>query len=171
MSKGTTNHRKTPGPPKRARLRTCPLLPIRRCRKSANGAGLIRRTRPVLCHAFGVVAQAECAPRTPPPAGRGDYRYPKKSLGDSGDSPAQGRRRRRGELMSMMQTNPNEVALAPLCAPLDVPRASFYRDMVRAKFPPSPRKRTTPPRALCADERRGVLDTLHAPRFVDQPPH
>ncbi len=32
-------------------------------------------------------------------------------------------------------------------------------------------KETTPPRALNAAERQDVLVTLHAPRFVDQPPH
>lgn len=72
--------------------------------------------------------------------------------------------------MAMLQTN-DEVAVAPLCAALDVPRASLYRNRVRAKFPPRPRKKTVPPRALGAEERKDVLDTLHAPRFVDQPPH
>jgi putative transposase len=72
--------------------------------------------------------------------------------------------------MATVQANPNEVPVAPLCAALEVPRASLYRSMARAKHPPAPRKERVSPRALCAQERTEVLDTLHAPRFMDQPP-
>jgi putative transposase len=34
-----------------------------------------------------------------------------------------------------------------------------------------PKTRPSPPRALSADERQGVLDLLHADRFADQAPH
>lgn len=73
--------------------------------------------------------------------------------------------------MATVQASAKEVAVAPLCAALEVPRASLYRDIARAKHPPAPKEKTASPRALCAEERREVLDTLHAPRFVDQPPH
>lgn len=73
--------------------------------------------------------------------------------------------------MAMVQASPGEVAVAPLCAALDVPRATLYRDLARAKHPPEKKAREAPPRALCAQERKEVLDILHAPRFADQPPH
>lgn len=74
--------------------------------------------------------------------------------------------------MAMVQaTPPHTLAVAPLCAALDVSRATLYRDLARAKHPPEKRPKSAPPRALCAQERQAVLDTLHTPRFVDQPPH
>jgi putative transposase len=73
--------------------------------------------------------------------------------------------------MAMVEANTGEVAVAPLCTALEVPRASLYRDLAHAKHPPLPAKGAVSARALCARERTEVLDTLHTPRFVDQPPH
>lgn len=73
--------------------------------------------------------------------------------------------------MVTVQANANDVAVAPLCAALDVPRASLYRTMARAAHPPAPKKKGVAPRALDTQERCDVLDTLHASRFVDLPPH
>ncbi len=73
--------------------------------------------------------------------------------------------------MVTVRANAGEIAIAPLCAALDVPRASLYRAMARAERPPAPKKKAVPPRALNSRERSTVLDTLHEPRFVDLPPH
>ncbi len=53
------------------------------------------------------------------------------------------------------------------CVMLAVARATYYRRLAPG---PLPRRRSAPPRALSADERRGVLDVLHEPRFVDLAP-
>ena len=55
---------------------------------------------------------------------------------------------------------------APACRASGVPRASLYR---RRRPVAVPRPRPTPPRALKAGERQGVLDLLHT-RFIDQAP-
>ena len=55
---------------------------------------------------------------------------------------------------------------APACRASGVPRASVYR---RRRPVAVPRPRPTPPRALAASERQGVLDLLHT-RFIDQAP-
>jgi len=62
------------------------------------------------------------------------------------------------------------LGVAPLCRALDVPRATLYRVRHREQNPAQSRPRPKPARALSADERREVLDVLHEPRFVDQPP-
>jgi putative transposase len=73
--------------------------------------------------------------------------------------------------MATVQANANAVAVAPLCAALDVPRAWLYRALVRAAHPPVPKEKAVTPRALTSQERCTVLDTLHEPRFADLPPH
>jgi putative transposase len=59
------------------------------------------------------------------------------------------------------------LGVAPTCAALEVPRASYYRSR-RPRSEPKPRP--TPTRALPAEERQAVLDVLHEPRFVDLAP-
>ena len=64
-----------------------------------------------------------------------------------------------------------EVGTTPACAAIGVARATFYRHRQVADRPCCQEKlRPTPPRALSAEERRAVLDTLHSERFVDQAP-
>jgi putative transposase len=59
------------------------------------------------------------------------------------------------------------LGIAPTCAALEVPRASYYRGLKpQVELPPRP----TPARALPAEERQAVLDVLHEPRFVDLSP-
>lgn len=61
------------------------------------------------------------------------------------------------------------VALSTACAALCLSRASLYRD----RKPPAPRaRRARPPspRRLDDGERQRILDTMHEPEFVDQPP-
>ena len=59
------------------------------------------------------------------------------------------------------------LGVAPTCAALEVPRASYYRGLKpQVELPPRP----TPARALPAEERQAVLDVLNGPRFVDLAP-
>jgi putative transposase len=58
--------------------------------------------------------------------------------------------------------------IAPTCAALGVPTATYYR---HCKPPSAARpSRPSPPRTLSATERAAVLDLLHHPRFVDLAP-
>lgn len=64
-----------------------------------------------------------------------------------------------------------DIGIAPACEALSIPRAGFYRMKARKTATLlEPRKRPIHPRALSPDERQGVLDLLHAERFVDQAP-
>lgn len=56
------------------------------------------------------------------------------------------------------------------CHALNVSRATVYRN-TRPSSPPSPRSRAASPRRLSDEERGAVMDVLHSPEFVDQPPH
>jgi putative transposase len=58
------------------------------------------------------------------------------------------------------------LGIAPTCAAVGLPRATYYRRRRMCIRPP--RRRS--PRALSAEERVAVLDTLHDPRFVDLAP-
>jgi putative transposase len=64
------------------------------------------------------------------------------------------------------------VGTAPACQALAVPRATFYRQRGRAReaAPEPGRARGLSPRALRPEERRAVLDELHAERSVDKAP-
>jgi putative transposase len=59
------------------------------------------------------------------------------------------------------------LGVAPTCAALGLPRASYYRGRQPR---PEPKPRPTPARALPPEERAQVLATLHEPRFVDLAP-
>ena len=58
------------------------------------------------------------------------------------------------------------IGIAPACDALSLPRATFYRRL----SPTVPKARPAPKRALSDDERREVLDVLHAPDYVDKAP-
>ena len=62
------------------------------------------------------------------------------------------------------------VGAATVCAAIGLPRATFYRHRPAANRSRPAKPRRSPPRALSAEERRAVLDTLHSERFVDQAP-
>jgi putative transposase len=71
--------------------------------------------------------------------------------------------------MNAVQELASITGVARACQALAVPRAAFYR--WRNSSPPAPRgSRRQPVRALSEDERDGVLEVLHAPRFVDKAP-
>ena len=59
------------------------------------------------------------------------------------------------------------LGIAPTCAALGLPRATYYRRRRPQSAPPA---RPRSPRALSAGEQAAVLDVLHAPRFVDLAP-
>ena len=59
------------------------------------------------------------------------------------------------------------VGTQPACRALGVSRATVYR---RRQPHPTLAPRPGPPRGLTAPERQGVLEALHAPRFVDLAP-
>ncbi len=73
--------------------------------------------------------------------------------------------------MSAAHTLSLDVGKRPACESLRIPRATFYRHMVRdvsqyqEKGP-----RPLPPLALSPDERQLVIDTLHSDRFQDKAP-
>ena len=59
------------------------------------------------------------------------------------------------------------LGIAPTCAALGLPRATYYRRRRPARAAP-PRRPS--PRALGGAERAAVLEQLHTPRFVDLAP-
>jgi putative transposase len=63
------------------------------------------------------------------------------------------------------------ISIVAACAALGVSRASVMRRRARLARPLAiARPRPTPARALTAEQRKEVLDVLHAPRFADQAP-
>jgi len=70
--------------------------------------------------------------------------------------------------MALVTQQQDTLGVAPVCAALAVPRATYYR-----RHQPRegvPRVRPPGPRALPPEERRRVLSLLHADRFADLPP-
>jgi putative transposase len=59
------------------------------------------------------------------------------------------------------------LGIAPTCAALGLPRATYYRGRRPRR---DVRRRPSSPRALGAGERATVLEHLHSPRFVDLAP-
>ena len=59
------------------------------------------------------------------------------------------------------------LGIAPTCAPLGMPRATYYR---RRRSQSAPLRRRISPRALTDAERTVVLAMLHEPRFADLAP-
>lgn len=69
--------------------------------------------------------------------------------------------------MQAVESTSADLGVLAACDALGVPRASFYRWRAPVHGP-HPKRRV--PRALSAEERASVLDTLHEERFVDQAP-
>jgi len=61
------------------------------------------------------------------------------------------------------------VSVVAACSSLGVSRASLYRG-TSPPLPPTIRERAPNPRRLGDDERQAILDVMHSPEFVDQPP-
>jgi putative transposase len=69
--------------------------------------------------------------------------------------------------MRVIETARGTMGTVAACDALAVSRASVYRQRQPARPPAT---RPAPPRALAPRERQGVLDTLHAERFLDHAP-
>ncbi len=61
------------------------------------------------------------------------------------------------------------VPVVAACAALGVSRATLYR-ATAPSAPPTVRERAPSPRRLSDDERQAIVDVMHTPEFVDQPP-
>lgn len=61
------------------------------------------------------------------------------------------------------------VSIVAACGALGVSRASLYRATAPVA-PPTVRERAPSPRKLSDDERQAIVDAMHEPEFVDQPP-
>jgi putative transposase len=62
------------------------------------------------------------------------------------------------------------VPILRACDAVGVSRATVYRN-TRPSSPPRSHSRAPSPRRLSDEERGAVMDVLHSPEFVDQPPH
>jgi putative transposase len=62
------------------------------------------------------------------------------------------------------------VPILRACDALGVSRATIYRS-TRPSSPPRSHSRAPSPRRISDEERAAVMDMLHSPEFVDQPPH
>jgi putative transposase len=69
--------------------------------------------------------------------------------------------------MRLVAERGKELGVAPLCAAVGIPRASFYR---RQKPSATAVRKQTSLRALTTPERQQVLEILHEPRFIDLAP-
>ena len=70
--------------------------------------------------------------------------------------------------MAIVTAQKDTLGVAPVCAALAVPRATYYRWQQPKAIVPAPPRRV--PRALPPEERRMVLALLKADRFADLPP-
>jgi len=61
------------------------------------------------------------------------------------------------------------VSVVAACVAVGVSRATLYR-ATAPSAPPTVRQRAPSPRKLGDDERQAIVDVMHAPEFVDQPP-
>lgn len=72
--------------------------------------------------------------------------------------------------MALVEQRDEVVPVNAACDALGVSRASLYRGRRPTPPPTSERVRPPSPRRLEDEERQRILDTLHSPEFVDQPP-
>ena len=90
------------------------------------------------------------------PAGRADYRGPKKSLTAAGN-PAAAAQQKRGRLMEAVEQLAPEVGTKGACEALGVSPATLYRQRATQAAPPLEGKRyPSPPRSLSLEERESA---------------
>ena len=70
--------------------------------------------------------------------------------------------------MRTVSENGPRLGIAPACAALGLPKATYYRQLQAAPASGGKERRRT--RSLAVEERRAVLDVLHEPRFADLAP-
>jgi putative transposase len=74
-------------------------------------------------------------------------------------------------MIAVVEERRAQVGVAPLCAALGLPRATFYRRRGDSPAAPAtPRARCAPRHALTPADREQVLAVLHAERFIDLAP-
>ena len=75
-------------------------------------------------------------------------------------------------MIALVEEQGARLGIAPTCAALGLPRATFYRQRRRrpGAGPTVPRMRRSPRQALAPTEREAVLALLHEEQFVDLPP-
>jgi putative transposase len=71
--------------------------------------------------------------------------------------------------MDTLSTLDGDIAITSACAALGASRATVYRRR-KPPVPRPPKPAPSSPRRLSDEERGRVLELLHAPEFVDQPP-
>ena len=71
--------------------------------------------------------------------------------------------------MAVLEDLAANVPVAAACRALGASRATLYRHTA-PPMPPAPRATRTSARRLSDDERARVLELLHSPSYVDQPP-
>ena len=71
--------------------------------------------------------------------------------------------------MTAIENRPEPIPVAVACDVLGVSRATLYRSR-RPLKERAARRAALVPRRLGAEERERLLDTLHSPKFADQPP-
>lgn len=62
-----------------------------------------------------------------------------------------------------------DVSVVAACTAIGLSRATLYR-ATSPSTPPTVRERAPSPRKLRDDERQAIVDVMHSPEFVDQPP-
>ena len=72
--------------------------------------------------------------------------------------------------MTAAQQLAQETDVQSACSALGIPRATYYRWQKPKMSKALPGKKIKHPLALCAAERRAVLDILHSERFIDKSP-
>ena len=72
--------------------------------------------------------------------------------------------------MSMIERHRRQIATLSLCEALDVPRASFYRQLAKKASAAPVVTRQRPEHALTETEQQTALATLNDPRFMDLAP-
>jgi len=73
--------------------------------------------------------------------------------------------------MKAAQNLSNHVGIKAACEALQMPRATFYRQMKPKEPSAKSDNNVSPPLALSPKERQGVVDLLHSERFQDKAPH
>jgi putative transposase len=133
-----------------------------RCKTSGAVGALLRREGLYSSHLTTWRAARERGPLAGPQSEPKPHRGAKKHRGVAGDT---------GEHRALLIAAVTEVGprlgIAPTCAALGVPRATYYRRRWPQNAPP---RRRPSPRALSDAERMAVLAVLHEPRFVDLAP-
>lgn len=62
-----------------------------------------------------------------------------------------------------------QLSVSAACSALGLSRATLYR-ATSVPLPPTIQQRAPSPRRICDEEREAIVEVMHSPEFVDQPP-